>query len=109
MATGEEHTSAGDKLVAKVDSVADVIGTLVPTVSAIGSMVRLIAAAVRPTDAQKAQAFDAAIAEFDQKIVGLNSAVAGFEPAKAKASAPKANPVGAMTAKTAPAGQKAEG
>lgn len=108
MATGEEHTNAGDdKLVAKVDSVADVIGTLVPTVSAIGSMVRLIAAAVRPTDAQKAQAFDAAIAEFDQKIVGLNSAVAGFEPAKA--SAPKANPVGAMTAKTAPGGQKAEG
>ena len=78
--------STGDKVVSEIDSVTQVIGSLVPTIGAIGSMVRLIATAFRPSDAQKAQAFDAAIAEFDTAAAGLAEAVAGFEAAKAAAS-----------------------
>jgi hypothetical protein len=86
MATGEQGgAQQGGTFVDKVTSVSDLIGTLVPTVGAIGVLVRLIASAVRPSDAQQAQAFDAAIAELDAKIVGLNSAIGGFEAAKAQA------------------------
>lgn len=90
MATGEQKQSgakpaATTNLAAQITSVADVIGTLVPTVGAIGVLVRLIASALRPTDAQKAQDFDAAIADLDAKVVGLNSSIAAFETAKAQA------------------------
>lgn len=80
--------STGDKIVAGINDVTNVVGTLVPTIGALGSMVRLIAAAVRPTDAQKAEAFDAAIAEYDAARAGLDTAIAGFEAAKAAAVKP---------------------
>jgi hypothetical protein len=94
--------SKGAKVVAGINDATDIISTLVPTVAALGGLVRLIATAVRPTDAQKAQAFDAAIAEFDTAKAGLDAAVDGFEQAKAQAAAakPAGNPVSAMGAKT---------
>jgi hypothetical protein len=95
--------STGQKIVSGVNDATELIGTLVPTIGAIGGIVRLIATAVRPTDAQKAQAFDDAIAAYDAAKTGLDTAVAGFDQAKAAAEAKKAgggNPVGAMTAKT---------
>jgi len=65
--------------------------------------VRLIASAVRPSDAQQAQAFDDAIAEYDAAKAGLDVATDGFEAAKAAAAAhgsssaaPAAKPVSAM-------------
>lgn len=99
-ATGGQ--SKGAKVVAGINDAADIIGTLVPTVAALGGLVRLIATAVRPTDAQKAQAFDEAIAAFDDAKAGLDTAVSGFEQAKAQAAAakPAGNPVSAMGAKT---------
>lgn len=69
-----------------IDGVTSLIGTLVPTIGAIGTMTRLVATAVRPTDAQKAQEFDAAIAEFDMARNQLGDAVKGFEAAKAAAA-----------------------
>lgn len=78
--------SAGDSLVARINDVSNVIGTLVPTVGAIGSMVRLLAGALRPTEAQAAQLFDDAIADFDAKVAGLNASIAGFEQAKQQAA-----------------------
>lgn len=108
--------STGDKVVAGINDATAVIGTLVPTVAALGSLVRLIATAVRPSEAQKAQEFDAAIAEFDKAKAGLDTAISGFEAAKAAAQGgasvaqpgagtdsvakPGGNPVGAMMAKT---------
>ena len=79
--------SAGDNLVKRIDDVSNVIGTLIPAVSAIGSMVRLVTAALRPTEAQAAQLFDDAIAEFDSKVAGLHAAIDGFEKAKQDAAA----------------------
>jgi hypothetical protein len=76
----------GDKIVADINQITNIIGTFVPTIGAIGSMVRLIATAVRPTDAQKAQVFDAAIADYDAAKVGLDTAIDGFKQAKAAAS-----------------------
>jgi hypothetical protein len=111
MAT-EKEQSAAEKVVGNINEVTQAIGTLVPTIGAIGSMVRLIATAVRPTDAQKAQAFDAAIAEFDAASAGLASAVAGFDQAKASVEAKKTgegNAVGAMMAKTSGAKSPSDG
>lgn len=87
--------SAGDKIVAGVDEAATVIGTLVPTVAALSSLVRLIATAVRPSEAQKAQQFDSAIAELDAANGQLQTAVAGFEAAKQEAAAKQAVKVSA--------------
>jgi hypothetical protein len=103
--------STGQKIVGTVNDATELIGTLVPTIGAIGGIVRLIATAVRPTDAQKAQAFDDAIAAYDAAKTGLDSAVAGFDQAKAAAEAKKAggNPVGAMTAKTSGAKPPSDG
>lgn len=100
----DENKSGGDKVVAQIESVSNVIGTLVPAVASIGGLIRLIATAVRPTDAQKAQPFDAAIADLDQKIGGLKDSIAGFEQAKAQAEAlksgtPSGAPVSGMTTK----------
>ncbi len=105
--------STGDRIVGGINEATEVIGTLVPTVAALGGLIRLIATAVRPTDAQKAQEFDAAILAYDKAKEGLDTAITGFEAAKAealKAEALKAggtgakpaagNAVGAMTAKT---------
>lgn len=97
MATGDAQGTTGDKIVGDINQVTQVIGTLVPTIGAIGGIVRLIATAVRPTDAQKAQAFDQAIAEYDSAAGALAAAVAGFDQAKAQAQAAK--PVAGMTAK----------
>jgi hypothetical protein len=83
--------TTGDKIVSDITQVTDVIGTLVPTVGAIGALVRLVAAAVRPTDAQKAQAFDAAIAEYDAAKGALDLSIDGFEAAKATAHAASGN------------------
>jgi hypothetical protein len=101
--TGQQTT--GDKIVGDINQVTQVIGTLVPTIGAIGGMIRLIATAVRPTDAQKAQAFDDAIASYDSAAAGLATSVAGFDDAKKAAEALKGgssagHAVGAMTAKT---------
>jgi hypothetical protein len=113
MATADGQSS-GNKIVNGVNDVANIVGTLFPAVAAIGTMVRLIAMEVRPSDAQKAQSFDAAIAEVDQKISGLNDAIAGFDAAKATAEgntakAPGVNAVGAMTAKTTSAPKPSDG
>jgi len=78
--------TTGDRIVNDINQVTTVIGTLIPTVGAIGGMIRLIATAVRPTDAQQAQAFDAAIAEFDAAKRGLDTAIGGFDAAKAAAA-----------------------
>lgn len=82
----ENTQSTGQKIVGTVNDATELIGTLVPTIGAIGGIVRLIATAVRPTDAQKAQAFDDAIAEFDKAKSALDTAVDGFEAAKAEAA-----------------------
>jgi len=87
---GQSGATGANKVVDEINQVTQVVGTLVPAVGAIGSMVRLIATAVRPTDAQKAQEFDAAIADFDAQLGKLNDAIAGFDAAKAAAQAPKA-------------------
>jgi len=79
--------SKAEKIVAGINDATEVLGTLVPSIAAIGGMVRLIATVVRPTAAQQAQAFDAAIAEFDAAKAGLDAAIAGFEAAKAAAAA----------------------
>lgn len=94
MTTNAGGQSTGDKIVGDIDQVTKVIGTLVPTVGALGSMIRLIATAVRPTDAQKAQAFDDAIAAYDAAEVDLQAAVSGFDAAKAAAQAPAAGSEG---------------
>lgn len=86
MATGDGK-SAGDKVVSEINSATEIIGTLVPTIGAIGGMVRLIATAVRPTDAQKAQVFDAAIADYDNAAGELAAAIGGFDAAKKAAEA----------------------
>lgn len=88
-AASAQAQSTGDSIVAKINAVSDIVGTLVPTVGAIGSMVRLVATAVRPTDAQQAQLFDDAIADFDKSVEGLNAVVADFDKAKAAALAAK--------------------
>ncbi len=80
---GEGKGGALSKGLATVDQVTDMLGTLVPTIGAIGGIVRLIATAVRPSDAQQAQLFDAAIAEYDAARAGLDTAIGGFEAAKA--------------------------
>lgn len=102
-----EGKGKGEKFVEGVDHATELIGTLVPTVAAIGGIVRLLATAFRPTDAQKAQEFDAAIAVLDGSLDKLDVAVSGFEAAKAEAAAKNAakaggNPVSAMGAKTTP-------
>ncbi len=104
----------GDKIVAGINQATEVIGTLVPTVAALGGLVRLIATAVRPSDAQKAQEFDDAIAAFDNAKSQLDVSVDGFEQAKAqalqaegKAELPSGKPVTAM--KTAEPGGKKGG
>lgn len=107
---GEGQTT-GDKVVADINQVTQVIGTLVPTIGAIGGMIRLIATAVRPTDAQKAQAFDAAIADYDAAAAGLASAINGFEDAKKAAESRLAagatgGPVAGMTTKSSGAAAK---
>jgi hypothetical protein len=88
-ASAPAQPSAGDSIVARINDVSNVIGTLVPTVGAIGSMVRLLATALRPTDAQAAQVFDDAIAAFDAKVAGLNASIDAFEQAKQQAAQPK--------------------
>jgi hypothetical protein len=104
--------STGAKIVGGINDATEVIGTLVPTVAALGSLVRLIATAVRPSEAQKAQEFDAAILAFDKAKEGLDTAISGFEAAKAAAlQAEGAKPaaghaVSGMTAKTTAAGGK---
>lgn len=80
-----DEVNTGDRLVNGINQVSDVIGTLVPTVGAIGTLVRLIASAVRPTDVQKAQPFDEAIAAYDAAKGGLDTAISGFEQAKTAA------------------------
>lgn len=80
------ETTQGEKIVASIDQATQIIGTLLPIVGTIGSMVRLIATAIRPTDAQKAQIFDDAIAQYDAARAGLDTAIAGFEAAKAAAA-----------------------
>lgn len=87
MTTGDstQGQSGGDKLVAQINDITNVIGTLVPTVGAIGNMVRLVVKAVRPSDAQKAQPFQDAIAAFDAQVQKLNDSIAGFEQAKQQA------------------------
>lgn len=84
---GETTHSVGGTIVADINSATEIIGTLVPTIGAIGAMVRLIATAIRPTDAQQAQTFDAAIADYDAARAGLDAAIAGFAAAKAAAEA----------------------
>lgn len=91
MATNDGQQSAGDKVVAQINDITNVIGTLVPTVGAIGSMVRLIAKAVKPSDAQKAQPFADAIAAFDAQVAKLNESIGAFEQAKQQAAALKAS------------------
>lgn len=101
---------AGDKIVGGIDEVTKVIGTLVPTVAALGGLIRLIATAVRPSDVQKGQAFDAAIAEYDKAKAGLDTSISGFEAAKAAAQdvqgvakqPAEGKPVTAMKAGTKP-------
>ncbi len=78
--------SKGDKIVAGINEASEVIGTLVPTVAAIGALARLIATAIRPSDAQKAQVFDDAIAKVDASLDKLDTAIGGFEAAKAQAA-----------------------
>jgi hypothetical protein len=93
MATGDSNAqgqSTGQKIIGGVNDATELIGTLVPTIGAIGGIVRLIATAVRPTDAQKAQAFDQAIAEYDIAKGALDTAVEGFEAAKLEAEKRKA-------------------
>ena len=75
--------NTADKVVEQVNSITAVIGTLVPAVAGIGAAVRIIASLVRPTDAQKAQVFDDAIAALDGSLVTFNAAIDGFEQAKA--------------------------
>jgi hypothetical protein len=87
MTTNDGQQSAGDKVVSQINDITNVIGTLVPTIGAIGGMVRLIAKAVKPSDAQKAQPFQDAITAFDAQVAQLNAAVAGFEQAKTQAAA----------------------
>ena len=65
----------------------------------------LIATAVRPSDAQKAQAFDDAIAGYDAAAADLSSAIAGFEAAKAAAQGVSTPAPGASSA----AGSHSEG
>lgn len=90
--------ATADTAITDIAKVADAIGALVPTVAAIGSMIRLIATAVRPTDAQKAQAFDAAMVDLDKRVDGLNASIAAFDAAKAQANAQAAPQTGASQA-----------
>lgn len=82
----DEKKSKGEAVLAGFTQGAEIIETLVPTVGAIGGMVRLLLTAFRPTDAQKAEEFDAAIAKYDAAKDRLDTAIAGFEGAKAAAS-----------------------
>lgn len=104
-----ENQSGAEKAVATVDHLANVVGTLIPTVAAIGGAVRLLLTAVRPTDAQKAQAYDEASAVLKKAIQDGQAALAGFDEAKkqaeqlkAQASASVGHPVSAIT--TSPSG-----
>ncbi len=110
--TTENGQSKGAKIVEGINDATEIVGTLVPAVSALAGIVRLLVTAVRPTDAQKAQAFDEAIAKVDDSLDKLDTAIAGFDAAKAAAAAkdagsapaassqaaaaPKGKPVGAM-------------
>lgn len=85
-------TADGKSVTDKINDVTNLVGTLVPAVASIGNMIRLVATAVRPSDAQKAQAFDAAIAELDAKVSALNSSIAEFDNAKAQAAANASKP-----------------
>lgn len=85
---GSQTPSTGDTIVARINDLTNVIGTLVPTVGAIGGIVRLVATVIRPSDAQAAQVFDAAIAGLDAAEARLNASIEGFEAAKAAAAAP---------------------
>lgn len=82
----------GDKIISEIDTATKVLGTLVPSVAAIGGLVRLLATTLRPSDAQQAQVFAAAIATYDVAAADLTAAVAGFEIAKKMATAPPSPP-----------------
>lgn len=77
--------TGGAKAVQTVEDISNVIGTLVPTVAAIGGAVRLILSAVKPSDAQKAQPYVDASAQLKSALGELASAISGFDAAKAAA------------------------
>lgn len=72
-----------DKLNQGAQSAERLIETFIPTVGAIGTLVRLIASEFRPTDAQKAQEFDAAIAELDASRTNLHAALDDYQRIRA--------------------------
>lgn len=97
------ENTGGNQVVRTVDNVAEILGTLVPTIGAIGGAVRLLLSAARPSDAKKAQAYDAASAELKTALGDLSTAINAFEEAKRQAAANAGTPVsgnavGAMTA-----------
>ena len=73
-----------EKLLKQLEGANTLIATLVPTVGAIGGIVRIIAKAVRPTDAKKAQGFDAAIAELDAALPQLRTSLDDYQRIRAE-------------------------
>lgn len=93
-----------DKAQKQIESLTNLVGTLLPAVGAISGIIRLAGKAIRPSDARKAQEFDAAMAEVKQHHAALGGSLAEFDRIKAEIQSGAPAPAGAAPARTATSG-----
>lgn len=96
-----------EKTQKQIESLTNLIGSIIPAVAAGTAIIKLIAKAVRPSDAKKAQEFDAAMAEVKQHQAALGSSLEEFERIKAEilSSSDAGNASAPLSSATASSGQ----
>ncbi len=98
-----------NKVTGAINSVGDTAAALIPTVTAVATLVRLIATVVQRSNKDAAAEFDPAIKKLDDAVAGLKESIAGFEAAKATALANAAQQPGPAAAGGPEGGDASQG